>query len=239
MAASPPVIPAPGTLPGLSAYLELLRVRPELAINPPGGIEILTDPVLIAQAEQESRRGSPAGDRPEWSSVGIAYEDRYIMVVRDAVRFPDGRLGTYQRTLSKPWPVAGVAVLPILDGKILLIRHFRHATRSFSWEAPRGFIDGTESCEQAAERELREEIGARELRFVALGSVHPNNGLSAETVCLLLAEVKVVGEPARAEAIDSIRHLTPAELQALVARDEITDSFTLALVARARARGLL
>jgi hypothetical protein len=55
--------------------------------------------------------------------------------------------------------VTGVAILPIVDGKIGLIRIYRHPIGQYSWEIPRGFIDRQEVSASAAGRELKEETG--------------------------------------------------------------------------------
>jgi ADP-ribose pyrophosphatase len=50
--------------------------------------------VREAEAAEEARlalKGLPIS----WSRTGVVYEDAYMLVVRDAVRRPDGSLGTY------------------------------------------------------------------------------------------------------------------------------------------------
>jgi len=54
----------------------------------------------------------------------------------------------------------GVAVFPLLsNGKIVLHLNFRHATRSWELELPRGMIQENELPTDAALRELREGAG--------------------------------------------------------------------------------
>ncbi|MGP3928192.1 hypothetical protein [Streptomyces sp. 8N616] len=71
----------------------------------------------------------------------MVYEDAYVMLLRDPVRFPDGRTGTYIRSVSA-MQEPGCVVLPLLGGEVVLLEHFRHATRSWHWEVPRGFGPG-------------------------------------------------------------------------------------------------
>ena len=55
--------------------------------------------------------------------------------------------------------ITGVAVLPVYDGRIVLIKSFRHAVRSVVLETVSGFIDPNETPAEAALRELTEETG--------------------------------------------------------------------------------
>ncbi|MFD5423256.1 NUDIX hydrolase [Streptomyces sp. NPDC127069] len=204
---------------GVEGYERLRAERPELFGNEPGGIEILTDPAAVAGAG------------------GLLYRDPYVMLVRDAVRFPDGREGTYIRSIGTT-PEPGCVVLPLLDGQVVLIEHFRHATRSWRWEVPRGFgTRGLADTENAA-KELREEIGAEVLELVPLGAVHPDTGVTGDRVLLYAARIGGIGRLAVGEGIRSTRTVPFAEAEAMVLDGSITDGFTLAALFRARLAGL-
>jgi len=150
-------------------YDTIRRKWPERFVNPPGAAyEILFESSLVraAEAEDEARmvaRGLPTA----WAKTGVVYEDPYIILVRDAVRRPDGSLGSYCRTLPASG-AAGAAVLPMLDGKIVLLCHFRHATRTQHLEIPRGFGEPGVSAADQARAELREEIQAEADSLVEL-----------------------------------------------------------------------
>ena len=131
-----------------------------------GEIEIVVDPLEISQVQktQENRllqKGFPADQAAEFSRIGIVNEDQYWIWLRDAVYFPHGIPGTYDRLLwrselKSKFP--GVAVLPILpSGKIILILTYRHATRSWELELPRGGVEPQETLEEAVFRELKED----------------------------------------------------------------------------------
>lgn len=55
--------------------------------------------------------------------------------------------------------VAGVGVLPVMDGKLILLKTYRYPTDRYFWEIPRGFLDAGEGPEASARRELAEEAG--------------------------------------------------------------------------------
>lgn len=224
----------------LARYAQLRRDLPELFTNPPDGLfEILLEPHEVAAVERAAaRRLVEAGLPAAWARTGVVFEDQYGLAVRDAVRLPDGRLGTYVRRLS-PGNAPGVVVLPLLGGDVLLVRNFRHATRRWHLELPRGF--GTPGCtpEDDARRELWEEVGAVAGSLVDLGVVYPDTGVSATPTRLFLTEVDGYGVPARDEGIAEIRPTPPAELAALISGGELTDGYTIAAYARAVLRGLL
>lgn len=220
-------------------YLELTKTRPSLFANVPDGIEILLDEAGIRMAQAHMAQILEARGQPsDWARVGIAYRDQYLLLLRDAVRFPDGSPGTYIRLVDQYPGVLGVVILPVYQGQILLIRHFRHATRSWHLEIPRGFgIDG--STENNAKRELEEETGATVSRLISLGDTYPDTGMTSSRVALFYAEVEAYGQPELGEAISDILPTTLAEFEHMVRENEINDGFTLAAYARAKAAGLL
>ncbi|MFE2559016.1 NUDIX hydrolase [Streptomyces sp. NPDC059352] len=199
---------------------DLLRdERPELFRNEPGGIEILTDPASVEAAG------------------GVVYQDPYMLLVRDAVRFPDGRTGTYIRSVSAAG-APGSAILPLLGDRIVLIEHYRHATRSWHWEIPRGFGTAGLTGEANAAKELEEEIGARVRELFPLGSLHPDSGLTGDRVLLFAARIDSVGSLEIAEGIRGVLTLPFAEAESMIADGRITDGFTIAAMTRARLAGL-
>ncbi|TDB83939.1 NUDIX hydrolase [Actinomadura sp. KC216] len=201
-------------------YERLRRDRPELFANPPGA----WTPVL----EEFPAEGGP---------YGVCYRDRYVMLLRDPVAFPDGRTGGYMRIVHANGQ-AGAAVLPSCDGRVVLMRHFRHATRQWHWEIPRGSPEPGETPEQTARRELHEEIGvpARSIEF--LGDFYADTGVGGSKAGLFWADVDHPHADHIDEGIDRIELVPPRRLDEMLAGGEITDSFTLAALLHARLRGL-
>ena len=122
----------------LRRYLALMRTRPELFVNSPSGIDVLlTLPDIKAVQSQARRRLRVAGNPTEWGTVGVVHEDEYLLILRDAVRFPDGETGTYVRLVEKKGDAPGAVVFPVLDGSIVLTsfptRHALMALGSATW----------------------------------------------------------------------------------------------------------
>ena len=132
---------------------------------------------------------------------------------------------------SGEYLVTGVAILPIIDGQVGLIRIYRPAIRAYSWEIPHGFVDEGEDEEASALRELLEETGlvADSAFFSSLGYITPDSGILAGRVHLYVAEA---GCPTnRREYELGLREFTLfsfLQLENMIECSEVQDTFTLA-----------
>ena len=218
-------------------YRALASERPGLFANPDGAIyEILLDSSQIDRARRDASDYRRAHQLPsEDTRVGILAVDPYLMVMRDAVRFADGTYGLYNRLIVP----SGAAILPLLGDRIALLHRFRHGTRRWHLEAPRGSFSGVGTPMEEAERELIEEIGAKPIELNDLGELHSTTGCLDEMHRLYVARIDAVGAADKHEAIESIKVLPVAAVEQLIADGEITDGPTLALFLRARLRGYL
>lgn len=225
----------------LEDYLRLSRDHPALFLNPPqGGFSILLDEQSIHQAEAEAAQHLAAAGLPRaWAKVGIVYHDQYLLILRDAVRFPDGRQGTYIRQVVPADAAPGVAILPHYHDQILLIRHFRHATRAWHLEIPRGFGVKDASSREQATRELAEEIGGSVSHLIPLGVMYPDTGISAVQVDLFYAQVVAYGDVETHEAIVQLAPVSLSEFERLIRENEVTDPFAIVAYTRAKLQGLL
>src|SRR5215471_4576074 len=118
-------------------------------------------------------------------SSEMIYEGPVFGLRRDEVIEPTG-LRTKREVITHPGSVVVLPVLP--DGRIVMIRQYRHATRQFMWELVAGRIDAGEKPRQAAARELIEETGYRARKFQIFLDVFPTPGFLEERMYILLAE---------------------------------------------------
>ncbi len=106
-----------------------------------------------------------------------------------------------------------VNVIPLTpEGRVVLVRQWRHATRSFSLEVPGGLLEASDSPEKAAHRELLEETGFSASKMLYLGFVEPNPAfLNNRCHTFLAKDVQKVSELNQDEKEDIEVLLRPLE----------------------------
>lgn len=195
----------------ISDYLQLVESFPKLVDSQgdyrQGEIEIILDPIEMASIERTTGR-----------DVGVLMRDRYWIWVNDACQFPNGNKGVYGRLLwvNSLEHTPGVAVMPLLeDGRVVLNCNYRHATRTWEIELPRGMVNRGEAVEAAARRETIEETGMLVHNMELLGNIPPDSGMTNSIIPIYLAHVVDEKEPEQedSEAIEEILALTLSEVK--------------------------
>ena len=87
----------------------------------------------------------------------------------DVIRFPDGAEAVYTVVAN---PDSAFVVPYFKGGDTMLVRQWRHAWETSSWEVPAGTFDEGEEALACARRELAEETGLVAARYRSLGVVH-------------------------------------------------------------------
>src|SRR5215472_207681 len=100
--------------------------------------------------------GTRSEKQPQVLSSQIVYEGKVFGIRRDELIEPTG-VRTTREMITHPGSVVVLPVLP--DRRILLIQQYRYAARQYLWELVAGRIDGGETPEEGAARELKEETG--------------------------------------------------------------------------------
>lgn len=224
-------------------YQRLITEHPEIFRDGDDVLlHIITDPQRITSwQEKERTRLEQKGLPSSWAEIGVILDDPYIVVIRDLVEFPDGNLRGYIRLINRADLLGGqgVAILPSLRSTILLLRQYRHATRSWHLEIPRGFGEkNTPPIEQAC-AEIAEEVGGIINRMVDLGEMHVNTGMEGNATRLFFAQLQSADKPEKSEGIKEIIEVNLVKFEALIKEGAITDSFTIAAYTRAKLRGLI
>jgi len=156
----------------------------------------------------------------------MIYQGPVFGVRRDEVREPGGVRAT-REVITHP---GSVVVLPVLeDGRIVMIRQYRHATRQYLWELVAGRIDKGETVKEAAARELLEETGYRAKRYSEFLDVFSTPGFLEERMHILLAEGLQEGEaqPEEDEKIIS-RCYKVEELKRMMKKGRLRDAKSIA-----------
>jgi len=110
----------------------------------------------------------------------------YVGLRKDTCRLPDGRIHDGIYILELPDWVQAFALTR--DGRVVMVRQYRHGTGSVNTEFPAGCIEPGETPGQAAARELLEETGYRsDAPPVLIASAHTNPALTGNKihVCLI------------------------------------------------------
>jgi 8-oxo-dGTP pyrophosphatase MutT (NUDIX family) len=135
-----------------------------------------------------------------------------------------------------------MAVPLTVDGKLVMVRQYRHGSRAPSLEVPGGLHDGAgERPEQGAARELAEETGYGGGEFSFLGELRPQPALMSNRVRIYLAKGVRKTAEARPDAGEDIEVvlLERREVPARIAGGEIDNAMTVAALALASFGGHL
>ena len=81
----------------------------------------------------------------------------------------------------------GVAIVPVIDNHVILIRQFRIAIERELIELPAGRLEPDEDPADCARRELEEEIGYRAAELIPLASYFSSVGFTDERMHIFLA----------------------------------------------------
>jgi ADP-ribose pyrophosphatase len=156
----------------------------------------------------------------------MIYQGRVFGLRRDEVEEPSGLRAT-REVITHPGSVVVLPVLP--DGRIVMVRQYRHATRQYLWELVAGRKEPEETPKQGAARELLEETGYRAKRFKVFLDVFPTPGFLEERMYLLLAEGLTAGEaqPEEDEKIE-VRAYKLKELKQMIKSGRLRDAKSIA-----------
>jgi ADP-ribose pyrophosphatase len=124
------------------------------------------------------------------------YAGRVLTLNVESVRLPNGHLAD----LEIAHHPGGAAIVAMdAEGRVCLLRQYRHAAGGWLTELPAGKLDDDEPPLHCAQRELAEEAGMRAARWTELGCFYTSPGVLTEQIHLFLAE-DLHPVPARPEA---------------------------------------
>ncbi len=158
----------------------------------------------------------------DWEKISSVYIVRapWATLRMDTCRMPDGTLIPDYYVLEYPDWVNAVALTD--EGKVILVRQYRHAAEEVILELPGGCMEADESPEEAVKREMLEETGYVFSEIEFLSTVYGNPATANnKTHCYLAKGGKKVAEQKldRGEEID-IELVSPEELKELVLKNQ-------------------
>ena len=171
------------------------------------------------------------------SSREVYASPPWIRVDAQRVRLPDGRIvDPFHRVHLLDYALV-VASTP--DGRIAMLRQYRHGTGRVGLHVPGGFLNAGESPLQAAKRELMEETGCVATGWRSLGRHVCNANLGCGRAHLFAARgARSVAAPDPGDLEEQeLVWLTRAEAAAALARGAVDSLASAAALALAMTRG--
>ena len=112
--------------------------------------------------------------KPTILNVETVARSRLFTVESVDLEFSNGVRRVYER--MRPTNREAVMIVPIVDDHLILIREYAVGTESYELGFSKGLIDPGESVYEAANRELKEEVGfgANDLTFLKKLSMAPS-----------------------------------------------------------------
>jgi ADP-ribose diphosphatase len=162
------------------------------------------------------------------------YEGKVLSLDVDDVVEPGG-VSARREVVRHTGSVAALAV--DAEGRVALVRQYRHAAGEALWELPAGRIDPPETPEDGVRRELEEEIGTRPAKLERLAFFYTTPGFCDERMHVFRA-TELTSVPARPEEDERIelRWFAPHEIDAMLDSGEIREGKTLVALLKERLR---
>jgi ADP-ribose pyrophosphatase len=160
------------------------------------------------------------------------YRNKWIRVREDIAEMPDGRTTVYGVCELGHC----VGILPFISStEVVMVRQYRYVQKEDSrWEMPTGGVHQGESLEEAAQRELAEEIGYRAATLDHISTFYTSKSVCDETAHLYIGHglTPAAVAPDETEFIEVA--IMPFEtVLAMVLGGEIRDAMTIIAVLHA------
>ena len=158
------------------------------------------------------------------------YQGRVFSVVAERITLRNGHQLDVELVRHPP----SVVIAPMTDdGRVMLVRQYRHAVGRSLWELPAGSLNDGEDPGEAAIRECHEEVGLIPARVERLGSYFPTPGYCDEEMIFYKAtRLREPGEGDEAHPDEDEDIETHAfaidELRRMIDGGEIADLKTIA-----------
>ena len=161
------------------------------------------------------------------------YKGRVVHLQLERIRLPDGP----ECSLEIIRHQGAAAVLPVDgQGRVVLVRQYRHATGGWLLELPAGKLDPGEDPASCALRELEEETGWRAGKLEPMGWIWTTPGFCDERIWLFRATQLSAGRQALEEdEVLTLETLPLAEAVRMALDGDIADSKTVCALLRAAA----
>ena len=162
------------------------------------------------------------------------HDGRIVKLDLEEVHLPNGNVVTLEIVRHR----GAAAVVPVDDdGRVVLIRQYRHATKGYLLEVPAGTLDPGETPEACALREVEEETGLRAAHLDPLGFIWTTPGFTDERIWLYRATgLTPTAAAHESDEIITVERLPLDEAVRRALAGEITDAKSVCALLRASNR---
>lgn len=167
---------------------------------------------------------------PKVLSVKTVAKSRLFHVQRMELEFSNGEYREYERL--KSGTRGAVMIIPVINNDtLLLIREYAAGVENYQLAFPKGLIDEGEVALEAANRELKEEVGFGANKLTELKTISLAPGYLSHQMYLILAEdlypERLEGdEPEPIEVVE----WPIAKLHELVEQEDFTEARSIAAI---------
>lgn len=166
----------------------------------------------------------------KWQKIASKYlvREKWATLRVDEVKLPDGLIKDDYYVLEYPNWVNAIALTA--EGKIIMVRQYRHAADIVSLEVPGGVIDGDEAPEFAIKRELLEETGYSFKTCKLIAELYPNPATSNNitSTYFLTGGVKTHEQHLDEHEILNVEEYTVEEVKQLIKDNKIAQALHVA-----------
>ena len=169
----------------------------------------------------------------KWKTLSSEYifNDRWFKVRKEKCETPEGIIVDPYYVYDFPtW----VGALPVTeDGKLVMVRQYRHALGETILEIPGGCVDDTDKdFEEAVARELLEETGYIFFSYEYLGRISPNPSTNSNLLHMFLAKggQKVASQKLDENEVMEVILLSVDELKQLLRENKIIQSMHVSCI---------
>jgi ADP-ribose pyrophosphatase len=178
-----------------------------------------------------------AEDWPKIKARRTTRVSPWMAIIEREVEFTPGAERELYHAVGQQDYIAIVAALP--DGRIPIVRQYRPALESFTWELPAGLVDSGEDAAACCRRELMEETGFAARAVHALGSYAPCTARLSNRMHSFFAEIDSIAEGKPAEPGIEVKLVSPAQLGDQILAGEFVLQLHIGAVLLACLRGYI
>jgi len=161
----------------------------------------------------------------------------WLSIIAREVEFSRGAPRHLYHAVAQADYIAIVAVTP--DGRIPIVRQYRPALESFSWELPAGLVDAGETALACCRREFCEETGFTARRVHPLARTFPCTGRLSNKIHSFFVQAGDRVQNFKPEPGVFVKCVTPAQLVGLIRAGKFVSQLHIGALMLAELHGFL